>query len=196
VIIGLTGGVGCGKSTVMEIFKNEFNAKVLIADNMGHKAMEPGSTAYEEIVEKFGADILASDGEIDRGKLAEIIYVDDEKREMLNGIVHPFVISEIQKKIKEWETESLIVLETAIMFETGCDKLCDEIWAVITDKETRVLRLMESRGYTRQKAESIMKKQLSDKEIKEKCDKIIYNDGTPQDLMVQMQELLVTPKKM
>lgn len=196
MVIGLTGGVGCGKSTVIKILEQEHNAKILIADEIGHRAMEIGSSAYDEIVKTFGNQVLMPDGEINRNTLAEIIYHDDKKRELLNGIIHPFVISEIKKQLEEWKQESLIILETAIMFETGCDKLCDEIWAVITEKEIRIERLMDSRGYTREKAESIMDKQLSDEEMKQKSDKIIANNGTTEDLKTQIQELLVTMKKM
>ena len=196
MIIGITGGVGCGKSTVMEIFEREYQANILIADNIGHEALEEGTSVYEKIREQFGDEILLSDGQINRNQLAGIIYQDDTKRELLNSIVHPYVIDEIKKKLKQWENEALVVIETAIMFETGCHKLCDEIWAVITENEIRIQRLVESRGYTREKAESIINKQLSEEELIQKSDKVIYNNGTTQDLFVQMQELLVTNKKM
>lgn len=195
MVIGITGGVGCGKSTVMGILATEYHARILIADEMGHAAMEKGSTAYGAIIERFGRGILLSDGAVDRARLADIIYEDDTKREELNHIIHPFVYREIAKKIKEWEKEPLVVLETAILFETGCDKLCDEVWGILTDMEIRIQRLMSSRGYTRKKAESIMDKQMSETELSNRCDKLIRNNGSRQDLQIQLKELLCTEKK-
>ncbi|MBO5488011.1 MAG: dephospho-CoA kinase, partial [Eubacterium sp.] len=130
MIIGITGGVGCGKSTVLEILKKDYGAKVLIADNMGHEVMKKEGKAYPEIVDAFGTAVVGEDGELNRVALAELIYADDAKRERLNGIIHPCVKEEIKRKLKEWEEESLVVLETALLFETGCDSMCDRIWGI------------------------------------------------------------------
>lgn len=190
MIIGITGGVGCGKSTIMKLLEKEYQAKILIADEMGHAAMKPGSTAYDEIGREFGSGILLPDGTVDRVALAEIVYADDEKLERLNDIIHPFVLQKIRRKLQEWKEYPLIVIETAILFETGCDSLCEQVWGVITPKEIRIQRLMDSRGYSRKKAEDIMSKQLSDKKLIKYCDKIIHNEGNLIDLRIQLQELL------
>ena len=94
--IGITGGVGAGKSEILRYIQEHYNAKILLADEVAHDLMKPGRECYDKIVQAFpGADILAEDGQFDRGKLAEVIFSDDEKRERMNGIVHPAVKEEI-----------------------------------------------------------------------------------------------------
>lgn len=191
MIIGITGGVGCGKSTVLEILKKDYGAKVLIADNMGHEVMKKGGKAYPEIIAAFGTTVVGDDGELNRAALADLIYADDAKRKQLNGIIHPCVKEEIKRKLKEWEMEPFIVLETALLFETGCDSICDSIWGIEAEKEVRIRRLMQSRGYTREKAEGIMKKQLSETEFRNRCDEMIENSGTPEQLRERLAHLLL-----
>lgn len=190
MVIGLTGGVGCGKSTVMELLHEKYNAKILIADDMGHVVMQKGHPAYDKIREKFGGGILDTDGEIDRNAMAQIVYQDKRKLALLNAIVHPFVVKEIQKKLEEWKEEPLVVLETAILFETGCDALCDEVWGIHTDREIRIQRLMKSRGYTRERAEAIMKQQMPDEEYEEKCSRMINNSGDINELQQYLEQCL------
>ncbi len=190
MVIGITGGVGCGKSTVMELLEQKFHARLLVADELGHKVMEPGTQAYEQIVKDFGEDLVLGDGQLDRKLLAERIYGDDKKREKLNAIIHPCVKGCIQQMLAEWKEEPLICLETALLFETGCDKFCDTVWGIFTDREIRIQRLMEARGYTRKKAEAIMSVQLSDAEWSRRCDVCIENNGDLQKLEDKLQELL------
>lgn len=190
MVLGITGGVGCGKSTVLHLLSSQYGAKLLMADDIGHEVMEPGMPAWREIREQFGEEILTEEGTVDRDMLASLIYQDDAKRLLLNHIVHPHVFQEIEKRIKEWKEEPLIVLETAILFETGCDALCDEVWWVDTDRETRIQRLMSSRGYTREKAESIMSKQLGEEEWEKKSHHRIDNNNEEKNLFIQIKELL------
>lgn len=193
MVLGITGGVGCGKSTVLRLLAAKYQAKILMADEIGHQVMEPEREAWKEIREKFGEEVFTGEGKIDRDRLAAVIYRDDGKRNLLNSIVHPHVMRDIKKKIEEWREEPLIVLETAILFETGCDILCDQIWWVDTDRETRIWRLMETRGYSRQKLESIMKKQLGETEWAKRCDHRIDNNGDEKNLCMQIKELLGRP---
>lgn len=190
MVIGITGGVGSGKSTVVELLEKEYQARTLIADEIGHTAMSPGNTAYEEIGDLFGSHILQPDHTINRTALAEIVYADDEKLRQLNAIIHPYVFRVIRQKLEEWGKDPLIVIETALLFETGCYSLCQQIWGVTAERETRIRRLTETRGYSVKKAEAIMSKQLSDEELTRLCDKIIHNDGTLRDLQIQIKQLL------
>lgn len=190
MVIGITGGVGSGKSTVVELLEKEYQARTLIADEIGHTAMSPGNTTYEEIGDLFGSHILQPDHTINRTALAEIVYADDEKLRQLNAIIHPYVFRVIRQKLEEWGKEPLIVIETALLFETGCNSLCQQIWGVTAERETRIRRLTETRGYSVKKAEAIMSKQLSDEELTRRCDKIIHNDGTLRDLQIQIKQLL------
>lgn len=191
MVIGITGGVGCGKSTVMKLLEEQYNAKLLVADELGHQLMEPGTPVYDQIRQAFGDDLVQEDGYLNRKLLAERIYEDDREREKLNGIIHPGVKEIIRQKLEKWKKEPLVCLETAILFETGCDEFCDAVWCVLTHREIRIRRLMESRGYSREKAEAIMKVQLSDEEWIRRCDESIENNGDVHKLSERLQELLV-----
>lgn len=190
MVIGLTGGVGCGKSTVMVCLEQDFHAKILMADELGHRAMERGTSCYDQIVQLFGKCCLTKDGEIDRNAVAARMYASDELREQLNAVIHPYVKNEIRNKLMEWSDEPLIVVETAILFESGCEEICDEVWGVLASREIRIQRLMDSRNYSIEKCQAIMNKQLSDDEFEKRCKRIIRNDGDIHKLRNQLKELL------
>lgn len=190
MVLGITGGVGCGKSTLLSMLEKKKGAKVILADNLGHEVMEPGTECYEQIVALLGSSILDETGHIKREKMAQIIYGDDEKRRQVNEIVHPSVKNEIKERIRMWQAEPLVVVETALMFESGCDAYCDEVWGIFTDPEIRIDRLLKSRGYSREKSLSIMQKQMSYEELKQKCSHVLFNDEDPDKLWEQIKELL------
>ena len=190
MVMGITGGVGCGKSTLLSMLEKKKGAKVILADNLGHEVMEPGTECYEQIVTLLGSSILDETGHIKREKMAQIIYGDDEKRRQVNEIVHPSVKKEIKERIRMWQAEPLVVVETALMFESGCDAYCDEVWGIFTDPEIRIDRLSKSRGYSREKSLSIMQKQMSYEELKQKCSHVLFNDEDPDKLWEQIKELL------
>lgn len=186
MVIGMAGGVGSGKSTVLSIMEQEYPVQICMADELGHAALEQGTEAYGAVVAAFGEEILHGDGRVDRNALSDIVYRDGEKLSLLNGIIHPYVKKVIRSQIDQCPPGRLFVLETAILFESGCDKLCDEVWGVITEDEIRIRRLMESRGYTREKAESIMKKQMGNGELAKRCQRLIVNDGDREELRRQI----------
>lgn len=186
MVIGITGGVGCGKSTVIKIMEEKYHAKILVADDIGHELMQKGQCVCREIRDCFGEEIFMENGEIDRKYLAEIVYKDKNSLDKLNAIVHPHVLEEIKSRLSEWEKEPLVVLETALLFETGCDAFCDRIVGIHTDREIRIKRLMESRNYTKEKAESIMANQLPDEEIERYCDIVIVNNEEIEQLERQI----------
>ena len=188
-VIGITGGVGSGKSTALMLLKEKYDAYICMADELGHRAMDQGTGAYIQIVKQFGPDILACNGEINRNALADIVYHDEGRLHCLNRIIHPYVQREIRKQMERCPAR-LFVLETAILFETGCDRLCDEVWGVIAGDEIRIARLMESRGYSREKAESIMRQQMGSGELAERCDVVLVNDGDRQELLDQLENVL------
>lgn len=194
-VIGLTGGVGSGKTAVAEKLAGLADAELLIADELGHVVMAKGEEGYYQIVETFGNSILDSKGEIDRKKLSELVFGDLELLEKLNGIVHPAVKSYLAEYIAGKKQEKgVLVLETAIMFETGCDKLCDEVWYVYVPLEIRMERLAGSRGYTEEKSLAIMRQQLGEEEFRGRCQREIWNGGSMQELEEGIRELLATAK--
>ena len=191
MFIGVTGGVGAGKSTILQILEDKYNAHIIMADDVARELMNKGKASYRAIVKEFGDDILREDGEIDRQKLAEIVFQDEEKLNKLNSIVHPLVRKAIvkeQKQVNKKDPDRLIVLEAALLIEAGYKEILDELWGVIVQKEIRIQRLMDSRGYTREKSESIIANQLSDEEFRANCDFIIDNSGTLEDTTEQIRK--------
>ena len=193
-VIGLTGGVGTGKSTVVALAEEKPYVKAVKADEIGHLAMEPGQRSYYDIVTLFGEDILNEDKTIDRKKVAAIVFSDSSKLEALNGIIHPFVRQYIENAI---ETERVkgecryFIIEAAILLETGYQSICDEIWVVMTKEELRRQRLKESRGYSEDKITSIMKEQMSDEEFFKHADHIIENNESLENVQRKLDLLLV-----
>lgn len=175
-VIGLTGGVGSGKSYVAGRLKELCRAELLIADELGHIVMEPGTEGYQKIIARFGEDVRERSGVLDRKKLAEVIFHDEQALADMNAIIHPQVRAYLEQYIRERrEQGGIIFLETAIMYESGCDALCDEIWYVSVPAAVRIERLKKDRGYTREKAESIIRKQKSDAFFLDRADRVIDN---------------------
>jgi dephospho-CoA kinase len=192
-VIGVTGGVGSGKSTVLSFLKKNFDAEIFMADDVGHEVFVRGSDSFDRIVDHFGSEILDEDGEISRRALAECIFHNEKEKVFLDGIVHPYVIDRIRESIDDWRIRiddldpadseiHLFVLETALMFETGCDRFCEEVWGVFADAGQRIERLSSSRGYSEEKSRSIFSSQLSDEILRERCDRIVQNDSSPEEL--------------
>ena len=194
MIIGVTGGVGTGKSTILQILKDEYDAVIIIADDIAREQMMPGEASYEAVVRYFGTEIL-TDGtgsEIDRGRLAEIVFHDEDKRQALNHMTHPLVKEEIQSLIWQYQEEGkqMIVVETAILIEAGYLELVDELWVVYTDYDKRVERLISSRGYTKEKIDSIISRQMTDSELKEYADFVIDNSYSMEYTRYQIKQYL------
>ncbi|MCR5625594.1 MAG: dephospho-CoA kinase [Lachnospiraceae bacterium] len=182
-VIGITGGVGSGKSLVVNTLKEMLDAKVLIADDIGKELSSPGGALEDRIIAEFGT--------IDRGELANIIFKDREKKKCLEDIIHPAVIGYITDVIEEnKEREGFILLESAILFESKTDALCDEIWYIFVNKEKRIERLMKDRGYTREKCEAIIEAQKPDEYYKEKCDQTIDNSYDKIHLQEELKKVV------
>lgn len=189
-IIGITGGVGAGKSTVLDYLREQFQAYVIQADQVGHQVMEPGEICYSQVIALFGEHILKKDKTIDRKAVSDVVFGNEEKLKKLNGIIHPavrqFVLEEIQLQ-KEKKT-AIVVVEAALLLEEHYEKFCDKVWYVHTDREIRISRLMENRGYSRKKSESIISSQAPDEYFAKHADYIIRNNGDIKDTWLQVEE--------
>lgn len=177
-VLGITGGVGAGKTTVMEYMKKTWGARVIQADQVGHLLMEPGGRCYGEIVRSFGHEILREDETIDRRLLGSLVFGDPQRLEKLNSLVHPavkeWICLEIEKERKNGKVP-FVVVEAALLLEDHYEEICDEIWYVHTDEEVRIRRLMENRGYSREQAERIMENQLSEEVFRRQCQFVVDN---------------------
>ena len=196
-VFGITGGVGAGKSTVLRLIKENFNASVIEADEVGRMLMEPGNSAYLKIVEIFGEDILDNPGEQgspnNRAKLAGIVFNNKNKRMVLNGIVHPLVkkyITEEIGRIRCAEKYDYVFVEAALLIEDHYDIICDELWYIYADEETRRERLKSSRGYSDEKIDSVFASQLSDEQFRSHCSRVIDNSHDEQMTLGQLKEII------
>lgn len=202
MVIGITGGVGCGKSTILEILATGYGAGIILADDVARELQEPGMPVFDRIIEEFGKEILSEDGSIDRKKLADIVFADEKKLELLNSLVHPAVKQEIIRRIRNFQMDDPdrpVVVEAALLIEAGYRDILDEIWAVIVDYEERVERLRVSRGYSREKTDSIMENQMSNEDFIRLTDFYIDNskdlENTKKTIDGKMKELGIKPVK-
>ena len=177
--IGITGGVGAGKSTVLSYLEEKYHAFVLQADLVGHKVMEPGERCYEPVVALFGKNVLKEDKTIDRRMVSDVVFSHEELLQELEHIIHPAVKEYILEQLSEKEKkgQSLCVVEAALLLEENYQAFCDQVWYIHTDKEIRMERLAMSRGYTREKAQSIIDSQASEEYFRSHADYIIENNG-------------------
>lgn len=194
-ILGLTGGVGSGKSKVLNELREKYDAYIIEADKLAHQLMLPGETIYKEIVKEFGCDILSEKSPyyIDRNILGDIVFNNKEKLNKLNSITHPLVKQKIIELIDEHKFNGdtkLFVIEAALLIEAGYKEICDEIWYIWVDKEERIKRLMDSRGYTREKCLSIFENQQEDSFYKKYSDHIINNQNSFKNTALQIKDLL------
>ena len=172
MVIGLMGGIGAGKSTVLGYLEEKYNAYIIQSDLVAKEIMEPGHKVFIQVSEKFPEAI--KDGKIENEILSKIAFSDRERLKELNSITHPGTVDEIIERIQKSGSE-IIVVESALLLGSGLEEYCDELWFVYCEQETRIRRLMDSRGYTREKAESIIKNQPTDDTYNQKADEFIDN---------------------
>ena len=192
-VIGVTGGVGAGKSTVLEYLQEKYGAKVFLADEVAKKLLLPGEVCYEQVRELFPRDVFTDDGSIHREKMAELIFAHPEYRKKQNEIVFPAVKEFFRKQI---ETErlagtSLMIIEAALLIEEHYDEICDEMWYIYTDKEIRRKRLAESRGYSQEKITAIMASQLSEEEFAKHTDVMIDNSKSAKKTRESIDRIMM-----
>ena len=192
-VYGITGGAGTGKSEVIKMLQQNFGGCVIMSDEVARELMQKGNISYQLIVEYFGRDILMDDGEIDRKKLADHVFNNKEALEKLNSMTHPYVKDEMRKLIAEAEASGecrFVALESAILLECGYEDICDEFWYVYTKPEIRRQRMKETRNYSDEKVDSVMRNQQPDEVFFEQCSFVIKNNTTLSDVYAQLKEKL------
>ncbi|MGN0178924.1 MAG: dephospho-CoA kinase [Monoglobaceae bacterium] len=186
-IIAVTGGIGSGKSTVSGEFA-ALGAEMISADAVSHEIMLPGGSAYEAVVELFGCEILDTNGEIDRARLAEIVFSDADKLNLLNTVTHRLIYEEIQRRIDS-SAANTVCLEIPLLFSAKCPISIDASIAVTADKEIRLSRVIKRDGCTKEQALSRMARQLSDEELAARADFVIENNGDIEALKIKTAEI-------
>jgi len=191
IVIGLTGSIASGKSTVSLMF-DDFGIPVIDADKLSRDVVKPGQPALEKLTEAFGTDILQEDGTLDRKKLGGIVFRDEAKRSVLNSIVHPEVrrsmIEERDALIAKGE--KAVVLDIPLLFESKLESYVDKILVVYADREIQLRRLMKRDGYSQAEAERRIKVQMPVKDKAAMADEVINNNGEKYETYEQLQRIL------
>lgn len=192
-LIGITGGVGAGKTEILAYIRKHYRCEIYLADQVAHAVQEPGGACFERLVALLGQGILGEDGRLDRAALASRIFIDKQILEKVNAIVHPAVREYLLEKVRRAKEDpgiELFFIEAALLVETGYKEIVDELWYIHAGEAVRVRRLQENRGYTPEKAASIMSRQLSEEAFREACDFVIDNSGTLEDSFRQIDRKL------
>ena len=196
--IGITGGVGAGKSAILDYLAGKPKVRVMLADDIAHELMKPDTECYNKLRELFDSSVFNADGQINNIRMAEAIFNDSSLRDKLNAIVHPAVKEYVIKQYRiEKESGCLewLILEAALLIEEHYDEICDELWYIYTSEENRRLRLKESRGYSDEKIDNIFASQLSEAEYRSACQKCIDNNGTVEHTYMQIEEIIKSYKE-
>lgn len=192
--IGITGGVGAGKSAILDFIREHYRAKVVLADDLAKELMEPGTACHKKLLEAFCSDgVFDEAGVMDREKMAALLFTKPGKRQEMNAIVHPAVKEEILRQVAEEREKgelSYFFLEAALLIEEHYDAICDELWYIYTSEEKRRQRLEQNRGYSPERIERMMASQLPEQVFFEHCAVVIDNNGTPEEAIRQVTEIL------
>lgn len=188
MIIGITGGSGCGKSAVAEIF-GHFGAEIIDADAQAREVTKVGSKALCEIAAEFGEEYLNENGELLRKKLGSLVFSDGEKLEKLNEIINRYIRVSIAEKIKN-SSADILVLDAPLLIEYGMEKMCDCVIAVLADRQVRLKRITERDLISELDAENRINSQKNDEYYLEKSDYIVYNNSTREDIQRQVEEII------
>ncbi len=199
--VGLTGGIACGKSTVAAMLR-ELGCVVIEADPLAHRLIEPGQPAYEEIINEFGGQICDADGRIDRAKLAAIVFTDRAKLELLNRMVHPRMIEELDRQLAELartQPQAVVVVEAALLIESGLHKRLDRlvvVWCKAEQQIERLVNLRSGRGMTREQAERRIASQMPLEEKRRLADYEIDCSGSLEETRRQVEHVVAELKQL
>lgn len=189
-VIGITGGVGAGKSTVVDILQKHYTIEYLHCDAIAHALMERGGSAHEELISLFGEDLVNTDGTLNRSKLYERAFLGGRVEE-LNACVHPKVRIYVEERIdglRKGKFEGIVLIEAALLIEAGYKDICDELWYVHAPAEMRRERLKKNRGYSDERVDSIMAEQASETLFFSKSDFVVYNDSSKEECETHIVE--------
>jgi dephospho-CoA kinase len=194
--VGLTGSIAVGKSHVLGFFR-ELGCSVLDADKVARDVVEPGTVGLERVVDRFGPAVLKQDGSLDRAALGSIVFADEEKRLLLNSIIHPLVFTEQNRWLQAREGEDpngIAIVDAALMIESGGYKRFDKLIVVWCEPELQLQRLMSRDGIKREDAERLIASQMSQSEKKKYADFLIDTSNTFEDTRRQVAEVFARLK--
>ena len=190
--IGITGGVGAGKTEILKYIGQHYKCEIYLADDIGHKVKEPGTEGYQALVELLGRDILRADGQIDKPSMAAKIFADPALLEKVNQIIHPAVKKYLADRLAEARAKGdveLFFVEAALLIENGFGEVVDEMWYIYTSENIRRQRLKASRHYTDEKITDMIASQPSEDTFRQACQAVIDNSGDFEDTKRQTPKM-------
>lgn len=191
--IGITGGVGAGKSEILNYIRQNYPCEIYLADQVAHLVEQPGNPCYKALVELLGAHVVGADGKIDKKAMAEVIFRRQGLLNQVNAIIHPAVKEYLLEKLREARKAGkveLFFVEAALLIEGGYLALVDEMWYIYADEAVRRERLRGSRGYSDERISLIMSRQLTEERFRAGCDFVIDNSGSFEDSCRQIDKRL------
>lgn len=193
LFIGITGGVGVGKSEILKYIREHYKCEIYLADEVAHLVKEPGTECYDRLVQLLGENVLGPDGQIDKNAMAGKIFVNPYLLNKVNEIIHPAVKEYLLTRLREAREKKnveLFFVEAALLIEAGYKPLVDEMWYIYATEDVRRKRLKEARGYSDEKIAGIIQNQLSEEHFRKECDFVIDNSGELADSYRQIDKKL------
>jgi dephospho-CoA kinase len=189
-VIGLTGGIGSGKSTVSR-FLADLGAVIIDADKIGHEAYRPDTGTWRKLVKTFGSGILIADNTVDRKKLGAIVFGDETELKRLNAIIHPQITEIIKKQIADYRCQGakVVVVDAPVLFEANAKNLVEEVWVVVSNEANVIKRAIARTSLPEEQIRSRIRSQLSNEERIKRAQVVIHNDGTAEDLQKKVHKL-------
>ena len=189
-VIGLTGGIGSGKSTVSQ-YLAELGGVIIDADKIGHEAYQPNTETWRELIKMFGDRILTADNTIDRKKLGDLVFRNPEELARLNSIIHPQITKMVKKRIADYRRKDVkvIILDAPVLFEADAKSLVDEVWVVVSKEANVIKRAMGRTGLPEEQIRARIRSQMSNEERIKRAQVVIHNDGTVAELREKVKEL-------
>lgn len=194
IVIGITGGVGSGKSALLAFVRKKYNCRVILADEVAHQVKEPGQPCYDQLIKLLSTDILNEDLSINKNKMAAKIFGSEDLLKKVNEIIHPAVKELILKEIAKTKAEGerdFLFLEAALLIEEGYLEIVDEMWYIFAGEELRRRRLKEGRSYSDEKIDAIFLSQLKEEDFRRCCDWVIDNSGSLESACRQIEERIM-----
>ncbi len=185
--LGLTGGIATGKSTAAEIL-SQLGAEIIEADKIAHQVISPDGEAYEEVIAHFGGEIVKENGTIDRNSLGEIVFNDSRQRQKLEKLTHPHIINQLKNKLEAENYKRNLVVVIPLLFEKNLQDMFTGVWVISCSQETQLNRLQKRDNLTRAEACQRLSAQMDLSEKESRADKVIYNEGTKQDLKHKLKK--------
>lgn len=191
--IGITGGIGAGKSEILQYIRQHYKCEIYLADEVAHLVKRKGTKCFEQLMELLGEEVVGADGEIDKAIMASKIFADEQVLTKVNAIVHPavrqFLLDRLQEAQAKGDVE-LFFVEAALLIEAGYGELVDELWYIYAKEDIRRERLRSARGYSDEKITNILRSQLDEAEYRKHCDFVIDNSGALIDSFKQIDKKL------